>query len=174
MAAWTRRAAVLVAMVGIALAVAHPANARDAGEAEIVPLNGVPGGTIIVRTTERHLYLTLGDGMAIRYPIAVGLPGKEWSGRTYVARMAVNPVWAPPAEVKHDKPELPDYILPGPSNPLGPRALVLAAGQYAIHGTNRPETIGTKASYGCIRMYNRHIVDLYQRVSVGTPVIVER
>ena len=151
---------------------AMPAAARSAGESELVAFGGYQTGTIVVRTAERHLYFVVGDGHAIRYPIAVGRPGKEWAGATYVARKAEYPVWSPPAEVRRDKPSLPTLIPPGPRNPLGPRALVLAAGEYAIHGTNNPDSIGTKASYGCIRMYNQHILDLYERVNVGTPVVV--
>lgn len=140
----------------------------------VVAFRGFRPGTIVIRTSERHLYLILDDGKALRYPIAVGKPGKEWAGETVVARKVVRPTWAAPAAVHRDHPELPEIIPPGPSNPLGPRALVLAADEYAIHGTNRPETIGTKASYGCIRMYNEHIIDLFARVSVGTPVVVQQ
>ncbi len=131
-------------------------------------------GTIIIRTSERHLYLVLGYGRAIRYPVAVGKRGKEWAGETVITRKVANPTWAAPAVVHRDHPELPEIIPPGPSNPLGPRALVLAADEYAIHGTNRPDSIGTKASYGCIRMFNHDIIDLFTRVSVGTPVVVEQ
>ena len=151
-----------------------PAWARWAGDANLVAIAGYQPGTIVVRTSERRLYFVVGRGVAIRYPIAVGRAGKEWSGETYVAWKAVNPVWSPPEEVRRDRPNLPDLVPPGPHNPLGPRALVLAAGEYAIHGTNRPDSIGTKASYGCIRMYNAHIIDLFNKVPVGAPVIVER
>lgn len=140
----------------------------------IVAFRGYRPGTIVIRTAERHLYLILDDGRALRYPIAVGKAGKEWAGETIVARKVVRPTWAAPAVVHRDHPELPEIIPPGPSNPLGPRALVLAADEYAIHGTNRPDTIGTKASYGCIRMYNEHIIDLFSRVRVGTPVVVQQ
>ncbi|MDR3494241.1 MAG: L,D-transpeptidase [Ancalomicrobiaceae bacterium] len=151
-----------------------PAAARYAGESEVVTFGGYQPGTIVIRTAERHLYFVVGAGQAIRYPIAVGRPGKEWAGATFVARKVVNPIWSPPEEVRRDSPNLPELIPPGPRNPLGPRALVLATGEYAIHGTNNADSIGTKASYGCIRMYNQHILDLYDRVSVGTPVVVVR
>ena len=141
---------------------------------EIVSFRGFGPGTIVIKTSERHLYLVLGDGTAIRYPVAVGKAGKEWAGDTVIARMVRYPTWKAPAVVHRDHPELPQLIPPGPENPLGPRALVLAEDEYAIHGTNHPESIGTKASYGCIRMFNAHIVDLFQRVSVGTPVVVEQ
>lgn len=151
---------------------AAPAAARFAGDSEMVAFDGYQPGTIVIRTSERHLYFVVGDGHAIRYPIAVGRPGKEWAGATFVARKVVDPVWSPPQEVRRDSPNLPDLVPPGPRNPLGPRALVLATGEYAIHGTNNADSIGTKASYGCIRMYNQHIMDLYERVGVGTPVVV--
>lgn len=135
---------------------------------------GYEPGTIVVKTSERKLYFVVGYGQAVRYPIAVGMPGKEWSGETVIARKEVNPIWGPPAEVRRDKPSLPALVPPGPANPLGPRAMVLAAGEYAIHGTNRRESIGTKASYGCIRMYNEDVVELFDRVGVGTRVVVLR
>lgn len=137
--------------------------------------DGVMPGTIVVRTSERRLYLVNGDGTAIRYPVAVGKPGKQWSGATRIDGKYVEPAWAPPREVKRDNPRLPAVIAGGsPSNPMGSAALTLAGGEYAIHGTNRPNSIGTYASYGCIRMYNQDVVDLYERVSVGTQVYVTR
>lgn len=142
---------------------------------ELVAFDGdYSAGTIVVKTSERKLYYVLGDGRAIRYPVAVGKPGKEWAGRTTIGRMEVDPIWGPPDEVKRDKPELPDLIPPGPRNPLGPRAMLLSGTEYAIHGTNRRSSIGTRASYGCIRMYNEDVVELYGRVSIGTPVVVQR
>lgn len=138
---------------------------------------GSPGayqaGTIVVSQHERRLYLVLGDGSAIRYPVAVGRMGKQWHGQVVVDGKYVEPAWAPPREVKRNEPWLPDYIPGGsPHNPMGVRALTLSGDQYAIHGTNRPGSIGTAASYGCIRMYNSDIVDLYDRVAVGTPVVM--
>lgn len=149
-----------------------PTGAVNAGNRDVVAFAGYPAGTIVVKTGERRLYYVLGGGQAVRYPIAVGMPGREWEGTNTVARKEVNPTWVPPAEVRHDKPTLPAFIPPGPSNPLGPRALVLAWGEYAIHGTNKRESIGTRASYGCIRMYNEDVADLYNRVSVGTQVVM--
>ena len=147
-----------------------------AGAREVVPFEGgVQPGTIVVKTAERRLYLVLGDGRAIRYPVAVGRPGKQWQGTAQVNGKHVQPAWIPPAEVRADNPRLPDVIPGGsPGNPMGPRALTLSGGQYAIHGTNKPSSIGTFASYGCIRMYNQDIVDLFDKVSVGTPVVVAR
>lgn len=149
--------------------------ATSASAREVVPFDGsYEAGTVVVKTGERRLYYVLGGGRAIRYPIAVGMPGRAWAGENVIARKEVNPTWQPPAEVRRDKPGLPNLVPPGPSNPLGPRALVLAWGEYAIHGTNKPSSIGTQASYGCIRMFNEHVVDLFERVSVGTRVVVTR
>ena len=150
---------------------ALPAKAR-----EIVAFqDGVMPGSIVVHTAERRLYLVNGDGTAIRYPVAVGKPGKQWAGATTIDGKYVEPAWSPPREVKRDNPRLPDVIAGGsPHNPMGSAAMTLAGGEYAIHGTNRPNSIGTYASYGCIRMYNQDVVDLYDRVSVGTPVYVTR
>lgn len=128
-------------------------------------------GTIVINTKEKRLYYVLGQGRAIRYPIAVGMQGKVWQGATRIVRKAVDPVWSPPDEVRRDKPSLPNLIPPGPRNPLGPRAMLLGNGEYAIHGTNNPSSIGRNASYGCIRMHNEHVIDLYNRVDVGTRVV---
>lgn len=131
-------------------------------------------GTILIRTRQRKLYLILGDGSAIRYDIAVGKAGKQWRGLKYVEELRVEPAWSPPASVKRDNPHLPDVIPGGsPRNPMGARVIGLGpGGEYAIHGTNMPGTIGTAASYGCFRMHNRDIIDLYPRVRMGTPVLV--
>ncbi len=125
----------------------------------------------MISVSQRRLYLVNGDGTAIRYPVAVGKPGKQWFGTATIDGKYVAPAWSPPSEVKRDNPRLPNLIAGGsPHNPMGAAAMTLAGGQYAIHGTNRPSSIGTWASYGCIRMYNQDVVDLYQRVDVGTPV----
>ena len=137
--------------------------------------DGVSPGTVVVRTAERRLYLVNGDGTAIRYPVAVGRPGKQWTGATRIDGKYVEPAWSPPSEVKRDNPRLPNVIAGGsPRNPMGAAAMTLAGGEYAIHGTNRPSSVGTYASYGCIRMYNQDVVDLYGRVDVGTQVYVTR
>jgi lipoprotein-anchoring transpeptidase ErfK/SrfK len=134
-----------------------------------------PAGAIIVRTGERRLYYVLGDGRAIRYPVGVGKAGKQWAGQTYVDGKHLRPAWSPPASVKHDKPSLPNLIPGGsPRNPMGEAALTLSGGEYAIHGTNVPRSIGGFVSYGCIRMYNEDVLDLYSRVRVGTRVMVMR
>ena len=134
---------------------------------------GYPAGTIVVKTNERRLYLVLGEGYAVRYPVGVGKPGKQWSGVTRIDGKYRQPAWAPPAEVKRDNPRLPDVIEGGsPRNPMGVAAMTLEGGEYAIHGTNVPNSIGGYVSYGCVRMYNQDIADLFERVNVGTQVVV--
>jgi len=149
---------------------ARPALARELVEA---PLPYRPG-TIVIRTGERRLYFVQAPGLAIRYSVAVGKAGKQWRGVKYVEELQVDPAWGPPASVKRDMPSLPDVIPGGsPRNPMGARVIGLGpGGEYAIHGTNRPGTIGSAASYGCFRMHNHDVVDLYARVRLGTPVIV--
>ena len=163
------RSGVGAVMVGAALMA--PVQAR-----EVVSFpDGMSPGTVVVRTGERRLYLVNGDGTAIRYPVAVGKPGKQWTGATRIDGKYVEPAWSPPSEVKRDNPRLPNLIAGGsPRNPMGAAAMTLAGGEYAIHGTNRPSSVGTYASYGCIRMYNQDVVDLYRRVDVGTHVYVTR
>jgi lipoprotein-anchoring transpeptidase ErfK/SrfK len=137
--------------------------------------SGYAPGTIVVKTSERRLYLVLDDGTAVSYPVGVGRPGKQWEGVTKVDGKYLQPAWAPPAEVKRDNPRIPDVIAGGsPSNPMGAAALTLAGGEYAIHGTNMPGSVGGSVSYGCVRMLNADITDLYERVSIGTTVVVTR
>jgi len=134
-----------------------------------------PSGTIVVKTGERRLYLVLGEGRAMRYPVGVGRAGKQWSGTAFIDGKYRNPAWSPPAEVRRDNPSLPQVIPGGsPRNPMGVAAMTLSGGEYAIHGTNRPGSVGRFVSYGCIRMYNSDIADLFARVSVGTRVVVTR
>ena len=159
-------ALVLVFLFGIVFA----AKAR-----EVVPFDNAPAGIIFIVNSERALYFTLGNGRAIRYPIAVAKRGMQWHGTRYIDGKHVNPAWAPPPEVRRDFPTMKAVYEGGaPDNPMGVRALTLTGGEYAIHGTNRPNSVGRFASYGCFRMYNEDIVDLYERVQVGTPVIVTR
>src|SRR5262245_16362815 len=147
------------------------ATARD-----VVPFDGgYSGGTVVVVTHQRRLYYVLGNGQAIRYPVGVGRAGKQWSGATQIDGKYIRPAWSPPREVRRDKPSLPDVIPGGsPRNPMGVAALTLAGGEYAIHGTNVPRSVGGNVSYGCVRMYNEDIMDLYGRVRVGTLVVVTR
>jgi lipoprotein-anchoring transpeptidase ErfK/SrfK len=142
---------------------------------ETVRIDGYRPGTIVIRTSERRLYLVVDDGVALRYPVGVGKKGKAWAGTAHIDGKYRNPAWAPPPAVRRDKPNLPDVIPGGsPSNPMGVAALTLSGGEYAIHGTNVPRSIGGYVSYGCIRMYNEDIAHLFTRVNVGTPVVVAR
>jgi lipoprotein-anchoring transpeptidase ErfK/SrfK len=158
-----------------ALAMTFGAAPVEAREVVAFRDTSVPAGTIVVRTHERRLYYVVGSGTAIRYPVGVGKVSKQWTGTTRIDGKYIKPAWAPPREVKRDKPSLPDVIPGGsPRNPMGVAAMTLAGGEYAIHGTNVPNSIGGFVSYGCIRMFNQDIVDLYGRVSVGTTVLVVR
>jgi lipoprotein-anchoring transpeptidase ErfK/SrfK len=117
----------------------------------------------------------LGNGQAMRYPVGVGRAGMAWHGNANVARKLVRPSWGPPEDIWRANPNLP-AVIPGgsPRNPMGVAAMTLTGGEYAIHGTNVPNSVGGFVSYGCIRMLNDDISDLYQRVSVGTTVVVSR
>jgi lipoprotein-anchoring transpeptidase ErfK/SrfK len=157
--------AVLLSVVGAAGLAS--ADAAHASGAVITMRQAAAPGTIIVRTKERRLYLVTGSGQA-------GRIGKQWSGTSYISGKYTHPAWSPPAEVRRDKPYLPQVIPGGsPGNPMGVAAMTLAGGEYAIHGTNQPSSIGHFVSYGCIRMRNEDIQDLYSRVGVGTRVVVE-
>ncbi|MFO1168131.1 MAG: L,D-transpeptidase [Rhodoblastus sp.] len=129
-------------------------------------------GTIIVDTRAKHLYLVQGGGRAIRYGIGVGRPGFTWAGVKTISRKAEWPGWTPPPEMLKRRPDLPRHMDGGPDNPLGARALYLGSSLYRIHGTNEPYTIGQNVSSGCIRMMNQDVEDLYDRVKVGTKVVV--
>ncbi|MGE0844765.1 MAG: L,D-transpeptidase [Flavobacteriaceae bacterium] len=163
------RSAILALVLAMAPAMSP---APSQASPRVVEFSGYPRGTIVVRTGQRKLYFVTGTNEAISYPVAVGKPGKLWHGEARIRSKHVRPSWSPPADVWKDHPNLPAVIPPGPSNPMGERAMVLNRAQYAIHGTNRPNSIGTYASYGCIRMYNSDIVDLFERVRVGTRVVV--
>jgi lipoprotein-anchoring transpeptidase ErfK/SrfK len=131
-------------------------------------------GTIIVQTSERHLYVVQGNGRALRYGIGVGRDGFQWQGLVKISRKAEWPDWTPPPEMIERQPYLPRFMAGGPGNPLGARALYLGATVYRIHGTNRPDTIGTAVSSGCFRLVNSDVADLYDRVPVGTKVIIRQ
>src|ERR1700761_6032670 len=133
-----------------------------------------PAGTIIVDTPHTFLYLTLGDGKAVRYGIGVGRKGFTWSGVEHISRKSEWPDWTPPTEMIARQPYLPRWVGGGPGNPLGARALYLGSSDYRIHGTNDLASIGTQVSSGCLRLRNADIIDLYRRVSIGTKVIVLR
>src|SRR3954454_19815668 len=167
-----RIAVALAATMAVGVVMSSGAQARP----ELVGINGdYAPGTIVVKTHERRLYLVLESGRAMRYPVGVGKAGKQWAGTTTIDGKYLNPAWSPPSEVRRDKPNIPDVIPGGsPRTPMGVAAMTLSGGEYAIHGTNMPGSVGGFVSYGCIRMLNADISDLYQRVSVGTPVVVTR
>ncbi len=131
-----------------------------------------PAGTVIVDTPNTYLYYVLGGGRAIRYGIGVGRDGFTWSGVKAVERKTEWPDWYPPAEMIERQPYLPRMMAGGPGNPLGARAMYIGGTVYRIHGTNAPDTIGKHVSSGCIRMLNEDVTDLYERVNVGTKVVV--
>ncbi len=131
-------------------------------------------GTIIIATSERRLYYVLGGGQAIRYGVGVGRPGFEWSGSRYISYKREWPDWTPPSQMLRRRPDLPRHMAGGINNPLGARAMYLSGTLYRIHGSNEPESIGHAVSSGCIRMTNDDVVDLYDRVKIGTRVVVQR
>jgi lipoprotein-anchoring transpeptidase ErfK/SrfK len=140
---------------------------------QVVPYAGSePPGTVIINTQERMLYLVQGSGRAIRYGIGVGRPGFTWSGEHRISQKREWPDWTPPDEMLRRRPDLPRHMEGGPENPLGARALYLGSTLYRIHGSNEPWTIGTQVSSGCIRMRNEDVIDLYERVKIGTKVMV--
>jgi lipoprotein-anchoring transpeptidase ErfK/SrfK len=133
---------------------------------------GEPAGTVIIDTGNTVLYYVIGGGRAIRYGVGVGRDGFTWSGVQTVTRKAEWPDWHPPGEMIARQPYLPRFMAGGPGNPLGARAMYLGASEYRIHGTNDPSTIGKFVSSGCIRLTNEDVTDLFNRVNVGTKVVV--
>ncbi|MDO9295386.1 L,D-transpeptidase [Bradyrhizobium sp.] len=133
-----------------------------------------PPGTIIISTKDRHLFLVQGGGRALRYGIGVGRDGFQWQGLVNITKKAEWPDWTPPPEMIQRQPYLPRFMAGGPGNPLGARAMYLGTTVYRIHGTNRPDTIGTAVSSGCFRLVNADVADLYERVPVGTKVIIRQ
>ncbi|MDR4307066.1 L,D-transpeptidase [Chelatococcus sambhunathii] len=131
-----------------------------------------PANSIVIDTRTRYLYLVQGDGTAIRYGVGVGKEGFTWKGTNKISAKREWPDWYPPAEMRARRPELPEMMSGGPDNPLGARALYLGNTLYRIHGSNEPWTIGHAVSSGCIRMTNDDVIDLYERVNVGTTVKV--
>jgi lipoprotein-anchoring transpeptidase ErfK/SrfK len=148
--------------------------AAEAHESVVGFQSDYPAGTIVISQHERKLYLTEGNGTAIRYPIAIGMSGRAWSGETYVDGKYMAPAWQAPAVVRAVHPNL-KSVIPGgsPHNPMGAAAITLKLSEVAIHGTTSSmrRSVGTAASFGCIRMYNEDVLDLYNRVSVGTRVV---
>ena len=133
-----------------------------------------PVGTIIIETSERHLYLIESETRALRYGIGVGRDGFTWSGLLQITKKAEWPDWHPPPEMIARQPYLPRFMAGGPGNPLGARAMYLGNTVYRIDGTNAPETIGHAVSSGCFRLVNEDVMDLYDRVPIGTRVIVRQ
>ena len=131
-------------------------------------------GTIVIRSSERRLYLVLGNGQALSYGIGVGRDGFGWGGVKKISAKREWPDWTPPAQMLKRRPDLPRHMRGGPDNPLGARALYLGSSLYRIHGSNEPETIGQAVSSGCFRLTNEDVIDLYNRVRVGATVIVQR
>jgi lipoprotein-anchoring transpeptidase ErfK/SrfK len=172
MAVILQRAALFVFFVlawAILTAMAHAATH------EVVPFSGFAPGTIVVKTEQRRLYYVIDGRHALRFPVGVGRAGKEWTGEARIEGKYLRPAWSPPDEIRRDHPSMPEVIAGGAAkNPMGAAALTMRGGEYAIHGTNNPRSIGGFVSYGCIRMYNSDIRELYRLVDIGTPVIVER
>jgi lipoprotein-anchoring transpeptidase ErfK/SrfK len=133
-----------------------------------------PAGTVVISTSQRRLYYILGNEQAIRYGVGVGREGFTWSGAKTVSRIREWPDWTPPPQMLRRRPDLPRHMKGGLDNPLGARAIYLGSSYYRIHGSNEPETIGAAVSSGCIRMTNADVIDLAERVKVGTKVVVLR
>ena len=131
-------------------------------------------GTIVIHTADRFLYVVQGNNHAIRYGIGVGRDGFQWEGLLRITRKSEWPDWTPPPEMIQRQPYLPRWMAGGPGNPLGARALYLGNTVYRIHGTNLPQTIGQSISSGCFRLANSEIIDLYERIPIGTKVIVKQ
>ena len=129
-------------------------------------------GTLVVHTSERFIYVVMGNSRALRYGLGVGREGFQWSGLVKISRKAEWPDWTPPPEMIARQPYLPRFMAGGPGNPMGARALYLGSTIYRIHGTNQPETIGHAVSSGCFRLANGDVIDLFDRVPVGTKVII--
>ncbi len=150
-----------------------PSAPRTSGrELVVYPVNIAPG-TIIVRFSERRLYYVLPNQRAIAYPIGAPTGEALWQGTITVTAKRINPPWTPTEDMRRENPTLPAYVPGGhPRNPLGVRAMYLGNSTYRIHGTDAPWTVGQLVSHGCIRMYNADVIDLYNRVPIGTKVIV--
>ncbi|OCC03495.1 hypothetical protein BA190_18470 [Labrys sp. WJW] len=160
-----------------------PGFVPDAAEEQLLPeyrpqpvyyRSNEPPGTIVIQTEERFLYLIQDNKTAMRYGIGVGREGFQWSGLLKISRKQEWPDWRPPPEMIKRQPYLPRFMAGGPGNPMGARALYLGSTSYRIHGTNQPETIGYAVSSGCIRLVNPDVINLYDRVPVGTRVVVRQ
>jgi len=165
----------------VVLSALPPDEQPEAGPAQLAPNlrrqevafnTKEPAGTLIVDTPNTYLYYVLGGGRAIRYGVRVGRDGFTWTGVQKITRKAEWPDWHPPPEMIDRQPYLPRFMAGGPGNPLGARAMYLGNTVYRIHGTNQPSTIGKFVSSGCIGMLNEDVSDLFDRVKVGTRVVV--
>jgi lipoprotein-anchoring transpeptidase ErfK/SrfK len=166
-----RRTALAMIM---AVAIAWPHGARAAAR-DVVAFSGFAPGTIVVKTGQRRLYFVIDGSRALRFPVGVGRAGMTWTGSARIEGKFIRPAWSAPDMIRRENPKLPEVIPGGAANnPMGDAALTMRGGEYAIHGTNRPGSIGGFVSHGCIRMYNSDIRELYRLVSVGTPVVVEQ
>lgn len=171
MTALRLRTAFLIAFM---LACLAPSGSRAATR-DIVAFSGFGPGTIVVKTSQRRLYYVIDGFRALRFAVGVGRAGMTWTGTAHIEGKYVRPAWSPPEMIREENPNLPDVIPGGAANnPMGDAALTLRGGEYAIHGTNRPGSIGRFVSHGCIRMYNSDIRELYRLVHVGTTVVVEQ
>ena len=152
-----------------------PGNVAGGHRGQLVSYStGEAPGTVVIDTSNAYLYFIVSGGKAVRYGIGVGREGFTWSGVQVITRKAEWPDWSPPAEMLNRQPYLPRVMAGGPGNPLGPRAMYLGKTIYRIHGTNQPQTIGHAVSSGCFRLVDDDIVDLYDRVPVGTKVIIKQ
>jgi lipoprotein-anchoring transpeptidase ErfK/SrfK len=138
----------------------------------VIWTHGQKPGTIVISTSQRRLYYVLGSGQALEYGVGVGRQGFSWSGTKTVSMKREWPDWTPPSQMLKRRPDLPRHMAGGIDNPLGARALYLGSSLYRIHGSNEPDTIGAAVSSGCIRMTNNDVADLYNRVKIGTKVVV--
>jgi lipoprotein-anchoring transpeptidase ErfK/SrfK len=146
----------------------------DLGRSTVTYQSKYPAGTIVVDTAARKLYLIQGGGSALRYGIGVGKAGFQWKGTHKITAKKVNPAWTPPAEMIARQPDVPRHMKGGdPMNPLGTRAMYLGSTLYRIHGSPDADSVGEAESSGCFRMRNTDVTDLYDRVAVGTTVIVK-
>jgi lipoprotein-anchoring transpeptidase ErfK/SrfK len=168
------RAAALLGAAILGLTSSH--DVANANTQLVAFRSSYDAGTIIISMSRRKLYFVLADGRAIQYPVAVAKPGREWLGAAHIQGKYFHPDWTPPDVVRRDHPGLPTLIPGGsPRNPMGVAAMVLDRDEIAIHGTTSRmrASIGTRASYGCIRMLNEDVADLYRRVDVGAEVVMQ-
>ena len=150
---------------------------EDLRSRQVAFASQLPEGSVLVKTGARKLYYILAKGQAIEYNVGVGREGFTWSGENIVSRKAEWPDWRPPKEMIQREARrgrrLPEFMMGGPKNPLGARAIYIGDTQFRIHGTTQPWSIGQAVSSGCIRMMNEEVIDLYERVAVGARVVVE-